>query len=369
MTKKMHHSTLRPRKGTPPLWEHVPAWVREQDDGTTQGLLEALQEQAAAWQNRIEQTRHLTNPTHTPPWALDPLLRTWGFDPTSTLTNEHKRRLIRWVVPLLQRAGTAVGIEQAVRAITGHTARCLPWNQGWTLDTNHCLDSDTTLAASLNRPQDAYAFDLVIQGRFNKEQQTTVRTVVEMLRPVHCPLRGLVQKRTPLQQEVRRLLTRCALCLVRRQKKHPHSQRTDGDKRISAALHMAAKVLHLPGFAKATADVTAPCRDLLASQYPAQHASSTNALGNKGTQSPSVELLDPTHADSAHASLMAQAEALARWSKAGKQDFAEALLWRLTRLPFHGTAIQDPATGQAADTLAIADLVLAVAAHHELEVA
>ncbi|MEM7495016.1 MAG: phage tail protein [Myxococcota bacterium] len=354
MENKTHHSSFITHNSAPKerewLWERLPAWVREQDDGTTQRLLEAFEEQAAAWQERIEQTRSLYDPTSAPAWALDPLLRTWGLDPPGALEQRHKRRLIRWAVPLLQRAGTAPGIEQAVRALTGRDARCLPWNQGWTLDTEHRLDQDADLAASLHRPQDAYAFDLVVRGRFNESQRARIRSVVEMLRPVHCPLRRIAQRPTPPQQATRRLLTRCALGLFRQPQRDNH---------INAALRAASlpcsnsengKVERTPS----RADGNARAKDDNASEQPPSPPS--------WKLDPSTGLvLEPTRTDGARASLTTQAAALTSWSKAGKRDLAQALPWGLTRLPFHGAAVQDPATGEAAEPAAMADLVLALA--------
>ena len=381
------------------LWDVVPALYRQQDDGTLRNLLGAFEEQLHAWQQRIQRTLLLHNSQHTPPWALDLLLRTWGLDPPALLNAQQKRRLLRWIVLLHRRAGTAPGIQQAVRAITGLPTRCLPLQQGWTLDSQQALDHNAQLADTLDTSPHLYAFDIQVQGQLTQQQHQAVRRMVDALRPVHCPLRHVLQHPTPLQQEATRLLGRCALYVLRRQRTNgTWSKQTQQQTVVLAhALRDAADVLtwnslqqgwlrarkhlpkqdniqpgpcmHVPDKALLDRAHGLLCTRNASTPFPQRSTSSSPTLVDlhqitgKGTCADQAKDFPPSacQQEPASAPLEQQATALWTWKQAGWHDHAQALLAGLSRLPFLQGAPLDPASQQPAPLHSIALLTQALA--------
>ena len=340
------------------LWSYVPACHRDQDEGTLHTLIQVFQEQLHSWQKHIDRILLLHDPQHTPAWAVDLLLRTWGVDPPDVLQTPQKRRLLRWVLRLHRRAGTATGIQQAVRAITGLPTRCLPMQHGWTLDTQQALDHNAQLADAWDTNRAPYAFDIQVCGLLTQQQHQAVRHMVESLQPVHCPLRHVLQGPTALQQAATRLLGRCALYLLRQQ----HADGTWPQQTpqhtgvIAQALQAAAQTLSWDSLQQAW---------LRARKHlPPPH----KAPAWREEPLPATQRLDRTRGllctaqHSLHmAPLDQQALALHGWTHAGWHDHAHALLAGLTRLPHaHGAAV-DPATQCPAALHSIALLTHALA--------
>ena len=387
------------------LWSHLPEIYRQQDEGTTQAILQAFEELIYVWQRRVNQTLQLHDPQHTPTWALKLLLRTWGFDPPNTLTTQQQRRLVRWVVLLHRRTGTAAGIEQAVHAITGVQAHCLPLQHGWTLDSSHALDQETKLATSYNDPQTIYAFDLQVHSQLSAQQHGVIRHMVDILRPVHCPLRFILQSPTSLQKEAKRLLTRCALCILRKQRTDGTWENHPGNKavQLAYALRTAFDILSLPslhdGYKKAyrnlflkkrqafTQDVNneptdknlldrasglllcslkQPSRDLpqrarVDSVHMQNLCQMTGVPHTNNPETSNESHPQHTHHSAPKADLSKQASALFAWLQADYHEYAQALLSGLTRLPWQNGSIISPATQKTANLADIALLTQAVA--------
>lgn len=360
----LNTASADPNPPTAILWPQVPAWYREHDDGTLRNLLAAFEQQLHSWRQRLQQTTQLHDPQHTPTWALDLLLRTWGFDPPARLQPQQKRRLLRWVVLLHRRTATAAGIQQAVRAITTLHARCWPLQQGWCLDSDETLDHTAQLADSLDHPQQLYAFDLQVHGQLTQQQQQAVRRMVDTLRPVHCPLRNVLQCPTPLQQAALRLLGRCALYVLRQQQRDGSwADHTSQQLVVLAhALRDAAAVLPWQSLQRGWQRAAA----YLSQQ---QHVQDAACLPH-----PHIQRLDrargllctrnaPVAGRGSLAPLQEQAAALWAWQRDGQYDHAQALLAGVVRLPFYRGAPLDPATQQPAALSGVALLLQALTIH------
>lgn len=101
------------------------------------------------------------------------------------LTDEQKRKLVPVLVSIYQRMGTTVGIESAVRFLTGIDIQVVPMvpRNAWRVGVNH-LGVDTFLGPETGSSY-YYTFRVVTTQTLTEEQEEQIRCIVEIMKPAH----------------------------------------------------------------------------------------------------------------------------------------------------------------------------------------
>jgi len=112
------------------------------------------------------------------------------------LSVDDKRRLVRTLVQIYQRKGTALGIIDVIRFFLGLEVTLDEWNTspGWILGESE-LGVDTILGPSDRRA--LYTFDVVSLVSLTDEQRAIIRELVDYMKPAHTHLGSIVEPTPP----------------------------------------------------------------------------------------------------------------------------------------------------------------------------
>lgn len=176
-------------------------WTRDSED--LEGFLQDLQQSFTDILVDVDRLPDIasidrapdgSDPTHGSTDFVDVLLAHLGnpFDLAFRATTPEKRRLLALLVPLYRQKGTCIGVENAVRVLTGFDAACLVISEtfaAWQLDKSF-LGVDTYLYGT---EEDLWGFELWVSGTLTQEDRDRIAEIVNYMKPLEARLVQIIQ--------------------------------------------------------------------------------------------------------------------------------------------------------------------------------
>lgn len=178
------------------LFNMLPELNRREDQAEHGGTRD-LEKLVRCWQEitdlilcDIDRWTEILDPDIAPEAFVDAMLADLGYPFTFSLTTIEKRRLVRSLVAMYQKKGTADGIKDIVRFFFGIEVEVVvPWNDGiWILDVSE-LDVDTDLGTDDQALR--YSFSVTCQEFLSDEQIAVITEIALYVKAAHEHLIGV----------------------------------------------------------------------------------------------------------------------------------------------------------------------------------
>jgi len=114
------------------------------------------------------------------------------FTFTYGMTTVEKRRIAALLVPLYKQKGTCVGIENAIRVLTGFESQCIVVSESfaaWQLDKSF-LGIDTYLYGATT---DLWGFEVWVNGTMTQTDRDRITAIINYMKPLEAKLTQLIQ--------------------------------------------------------------------------------------------------------------------------------------------------------------------------------
>lgn len=181
------------------LWRMLPEKNRREDDDGTGDLrrfIRCLQEVTDLLLYDVDQWTQILDPDFAPEAFLDAMLLDLGNPFAFDLSEIDKRRLLRVLMDIYRRKGTAIGIIEVVRFFLGLDISILCYldEETWELGV-HELGWDTFLGPG--DPWGRYAFEIISPVVLTDEQRKRITDLANYMKPAHTHLARIVEPTTP----------------------------------------------------------------------------------------------------------------------------------------------------------------------------
>jgi len=182
------------------LWRMLPRKNRDEDPGDLLRFVSCLQEVTDLLVCSIDAWTDIIDPDIAPESFVDAMLLDLGNPFSFDLTAVDKRRLLRILVPIYQRKGTAPGIINAVRFFLGIEVTINSYNaEGWILGEDELGDSvdEGTAILGPGTTFAIYSFEIVSPVVLTQEQRDQITEIANYMKPAHTHLVTIVEPVIP----------------------------------------------------------------------------------------------------------------------------------------------------------------------------
>lgn len=190
------YSCPRPDNRDFELWMMIPRMNRDEDD--TRDLFKfvsILQEVVDLLLCDVDRWTDILDVDLAAERYVDQMLITLGNPFAFALDLDGKRRLVRVLVRIYQLKGTSIGVIDAVRFFLGLEITIEEWAAiGWVLGVDDLGDTTILGPGTL---REIYTFEVISPILLTDEQRSTIRTIVEYMKPGHTHLGGIVEPVVP----------------------------------------------------------------------------------------------------------------------------------------------------------------------------